>query len=60
MIDRQHGRIIIECDACDETFEGGIGDDFDVVWPAARSEGWQARKIGDQWAHICPDPRCRQ
>ena len=23
MIDRQHDRIIIECDSCDEVFEGG-------------------------------------
>lgn len=55
MIDRQRGCIIIECDACDETFEGDKGDDFDAVWPVARDAGWKARQIGSEWVHTCPD-----
>lgn len=53
MIDRQHGHIIIECDACDETYEGD-SDDWSEVWPAAKREGWRVRKIADEWVHTCP------
>jgi len=54
MIDRQHGRIIIECDSCDELFEGERGDNWDTVWAAAKHVGWTARKIADTWLHGCP------
>jgi hypothetical protein len=54
MIDRQHGKITIECDSCSETFEGEKGEDWNVVWPAAQREGWKSRKIGDEWVHGCP------
>jgi len=30
MIDRQHGKIVIECDSCNETFEGDPGEEFAV------------------------------
>jgi hypothetical protein len=53
MIDRQHGRIVIECDSCDEVFEGA-SDDWQGVWPAARREGWSTRKIAETWLHGCP------
>lgn len=55
MIDRQHGRIIIECDSCDETFDGGDGDEFRVVWGEAKKAGWRTRKIANEWLHGCPD-----
>ncbi|AXK79982.1 hypothetical protein DW352_05280 [Pseudolabrys taiwanensis] len=58
MIDRQGGRIVIECDSCDETFDGnsieGDGDDWQEVWPAAKAEGWTSKKIGNEWVHGCP------
>ena len=54
MIDRQHGKVIIECDSCPETFEGEKGDEFDAVWGAAKREGWRTRKIADEWLHGCP------
>ena len=53
MIDRQHGKIIIECDSCDETFEGENGEEFAVVFAAAKREGWSARKIANEWLHGC-------
>ena len=53
MIDRQHGKIVIECDSCDETFEIG-SDDFNETWGAAKREGWRSRKIGSEWVHGCP------
>lgn len=53
MIDRQHGKVLIECDTCDEVFEGESGD-FDAVWAAAKAAGWKTRKIGSEWVHGCP------
>lgn len=59
MIDRQHGRIVIECDACDETFEGD-SDNWQEVWPAAKRDGWKSRQFGGEWLHMCPKPRCQK
>ena len=53
MIDRQHGKIVIECDSCDETFDAG-SDDFNETWNAAKRDGWRTRKTADEWLHGCP------
>lgn len=53
MIDRQHGKIQIECDSCDAVFEGDSGE-WNEVWPAAKRDGWRTRKIGSDWVHGCP------
>lgn len=53
MIDRQGGRVVIECDSCDEVFEGDKGDEFAVVWKAAKDDGWRTKKIGNDWVHGC-------
>lgn len=53
MIDRQHGKLIIECDGCSEIHEGDSFD-FNEVWTVAKQEGWRAKKIGDVWTHRCP------
>lgn len=53
MIDRQHGRILIECDSCDEVFEGEKDEEWATVWPAAKREGWSGRKIANEWLHGC-------
>lgn len=53
MIDRQHGKIVFECDSCDEVLDTGERD-FQVAWTLAQEEGWSARKIGDEWLHGCP------
>jgi hypothetical protein len=52
LIDRQHDRIVINCDACDRTFERN-SDEWINVWPQARREGWRARKIGKGWCQFC-------
>ena len=43
MIDRQHDRIVIECDSCEEVFEGEAGEEFGIVWNAAKRDGWSTR-----------------
>lgn len=53
MIDRQYGKIVIECDACDNTYEGA-SDEWKPVWAAAKAEGWKTRQIGSEWVHTCP------
>ena len=55
MIDRQGGKVLIECDTCDEVFDGDSGD-FSEVVAAAKREGWRFKKIGGEWVHGCP--RC--
>lgn len=56
MIDRQGGRIVIECDSCDETFEGEVGAEFGETWADAKRDGWKTSKVGNDWVHGCP--RC--
>lgn len=53
MIDRQGGKILIECDSCAEVFEGD-SEEWSEVWPAAQWEGWKSRKIAGEWLHGCP------
>jgi hypothetical protein len=53
MIDRQHGKIIIECDSCDETFEGEPQQEFTDVWSKAKRDGWNTRQIAGEWLHGC-------
>lgn len=55
MIDRQHGKVIICCDSCDETFDGEAGEDFPAVWESAKRDGWRTRMIAKEWLHGCPD-----
>lgn len=53
-IDRQHKRIVFECDSCDETFEGERDEEFAAVWASAKRDGWRAKMIGDEWVRGCP------
>jgi hypothetical protein len=54
MIDRQGAKILIECDSCDEIFEGDERAEFAAVWTGAKRDGWRSRKIGEDWIHKCP------
>lgn len=54
MIDRQGNKILIECDTCDEVFEGEEREDFGPTWALAKADGWRTRKIGLDWVHGCP------
>ena len=51
MIDRQGGKILVECDSCDEVLETETGE-FDEVRQVMRREGWRIRKIAGEW------PKC--
>lgn len=53
MIDRQNGKVLIECDSCDKVFEGERGEDFKDVWSRAKQDGWKTRQIGNDWIHGC-------
>jgi hypothetical protein len=53
MMDRQHGKVVFECDSCPEVFEGDSGE-FNEVGAAAKREGWKTKKIGSEWMHGCP------
>lgn len=54
MIDRQAGKILIECDSCPEVFEGERGALWKEVWEAAGQEGWRSRRLEGEWLHGCP------
>ena len=52
MIGRQHGRIVLACDACGHVSERN-SDEWIDVWPRAKRDGWQTRKIGKNWYQFC-------
>jgi len=54
MIDHQHGKILIECDSCDEVFTGEKGEEWPEVWAKAKRDGWRTGKIAEEWLHGCP------
>lgn len=54
MIDRQGGKILVECDSCDEVLDTETAD-FDEARNVMKREGWKIRKIADTWLHGCPD-----
>ena len=56
MMDRQSGKIVWECDSCNETFDSDEGEDFSTAWARAKCDGWKTKKIGSEWVHGCP--RC--
>lgn len=56
MIDRQGLKVLIECDSCEEVFEGEDREEFTDVWANAKRDGWRTKKIADEWVHSCP--RC--
>jgi hypothetical protein len=52
MIDRQHGRIVIVCDACGRLSETD-SNEWVEVWLRAKRDGWLTRKIGKNWSQFC-------
>lgn len=53
MIDRQHGKVLFECDSCDEVLQTEERE-FDEARHVMKAEGWHARKICGVWLHGCP------
>jgi hypothetical protein len=53
MIDRQKGgKLVIECDSCNEVLETDTAD-FAEARAMMQREGWKVRKIGGEWIHGC-------
>jgi hypothetical protein len=54
MLDRQYGKIVFECDSCQEILktETRVFDDARAIM---QSKEWKAQKIGDVWIHACPE-----
>lgn len=53
MIDRQGGKILVECDSCDQVLDTETGD-FEEARSVMRREGWKVRQIAKEWLHGCP------
>lgn len=53
MIDRQGGRILVECDSCDEVLDTDTAD-FSEAREIMKREGWRVRLIAKEWLHGCP------
>jgi uncharacterized C2H2 Zn-finger protein len=53
MIDRQGGKILVECDSCDEVLETDTAD-FAEARALMQREEWKVRKIAGEWLHGCP------
>jgi hypothetical protein len=54
MIQRIHGKVTFECDRCGEVLNTAEGD-FQDALQTLRESGWKAKKIGDDWTHICDE-----
>lgn len=52
MIDRQGGKILVECDSCDEVLDTETAD-FEEAREAMKREGWRTRRLGGEWVHSC-------
>lgn len=48
------GRIVFECDACDDEHEGERGQPHSECWSEASAKGWTTKQIGSDWLHACP------
>jgi hypothetical protein len=52
MIDRQSGKLLVECDSCNEVLDTETAD-FDECREMMKREGWKVRKVGSEWIHAC-------
>ena len=56
MLDRQYGKLVVECDACGDTLETDTKD-FHEARDIMQREGWKIRKEGEGpsgvWLHGC-------
>lgn len=53
MRDTQAGKIIFECDCCDEVLETEEKE-WDEAKAKFREAGWRAKQIAAEWVHGCP------
>lgn len=59
-INRYGGDLTAECDDCGDTLsasELGMDDpeSFEEFKDALKEDGWIIKRVGDSWAHTCPD-----
>jgi ribosomal protein S17 len=52
MIDRQNGKLVVECDSCDAVLETDTAD-FAECREVMKREEWKVRKIASEWLHGC-------
>lgn len=54
MIDRQHGKVVFQCDGCDDTCYTDEGD-FQIALEVMKYEGWKTVRDEDtkEWKHFC-------
>lgn len=61
MLDRQSGKIVFECDGCEETLDTETSD-FSEARATLQGENWRTVNEGHEtkpvWSHYCP--RCRR
>lgn len=55
MLDRQYGKIVLQCDGCGTSEESDKGTDFFEFWNARKRDGWRVQKEGEDWIHKCPE-----
>ena len=48
------GEITFECDQCGEEIHTDEAD-FQTALNVMKAEGWQSKKVGADWEHICPN-----
>jgi hypothetical protein len=54
VLDRQYGKIVFECDSCNEVLRTDMRD-FDDALAIMKGKESKAQKIGDLWIHACPN-----
>jgi hypothetical protein len=59
MIERQGKQFWLTCDACPEALETDATN-FAEANAARKNAGWAARKVGEEWIHLCPACRREQ
>ena len=58
MIDYQCGHVIFECDSCQEVLETEQAC-FSSAWNLAKRQRWRAKKLDEEWFHVCPSCQIR-
>lgn len=51
--DHENGGFFVYCDRCSHWTEVSV-DTWREMMDEIKAEGWQVRRDGDGWEHICP------
>lgn len=55
MIRKEKGELVASCDECGAEYPGGVQEDFRAFVEELKRDGWQIKKDGEEWLHICPE-----